>query len=56
MKTERVQNLILTIKDTLLCAMDLHHETAETIRPADVELHRRLIQQVSILHIDKVGR
>lgn len=51
LKTERVQNLIQTIKDTLMCAMDLHHETIENIQPADIELHRRLIQQVIDLNL-----
>lgn len=46
MSTERVQNLILTIKESLLCAMQLHYEDCDRIQPADVELHRRLIQQV----------
>lgn len=46
-KSERVQTLIQTIKDTLLCAMELHHENVEKIQPADIELHRRLIQQVT---------
>ncbi|EEZ99665.1 centriolar coiled-coil protein of 110 kDa [Tribolium castaneum] len=44
-RTEKVQGLIDTIKDALLCAIQLHN--AEVIEPADVELHRRLIQQVS---------
>lgn len=44
-RTEKVQSLIETIKDALLCALQLHH--TEVIEPADVELHRRLIQQVS---------
>ncbi|RZC36049.1 hypothetical protein BDFB_003411 [Asbolus verrucosus] len=44
-RTERVQSLIETIKDALLCAIQLHG--AEVIEEADVELHRRLIQQVS---------
>ncbi|KAJ3628847.1 hypothetical protein MTP99_013285 [Tenebrio molitor] len=44
-RTEKVQSLIETIKDALLCAIQLHG--AEVIEEADVELHRRLIQQVS---------
>ncbi|XP_044254483.1 centriolar coiled-coil protein of 110 kDa [Tribolium madens] len=44
-RTEKVQGLIDTIKDALLCAIQLHN--ADVIEPADVELHRRLIQQVS---------
>ncbi|XP_018336776.1 uncharacterized protein LOC108745170 [Agrilus planipennis] len=47
MKTERVQLLIQTIKDALLCAMELHTEPINRIRPADIDLHRRLIQQVT---------
>ncbi|KAF2897812.1 hypothetical protein ILUMI_08368 [Ignelater luminosus] len=46
-RTERVKNLIQTIQEALLCAMSLHTENSENIRPPDVELHRRLIQQVS---------
>lgn len=45
LKTEHIQNLIQTIKDALICALQLHK--AEQIDEADVELHRRLIQQVS---------
>ncbi|CAH1119685.1 unnamed protein product [Phaedon cochleariae] len=45
LKTERVQNLIETIKDALLCAIQLHN--AENIDESDVELHRRLMNQVS---------
>lgn len=46
LKTERVQSLINTIKDALICALQLH--TADNIDESDVELHRRLINQVSI--------
>nr|CAI5838053.1 unnamed protein product [Callosobruchus analis] len=45
LKTERVQSLIITIKDALMCALQLH--SADNINEADVELHRRLINQVS---------
>ncbi|KAF5290275.1 hypothetical protein FQR65_LT11608 [Abscondita terminalis] len=45
--TERVTNLIQTIRDALICAMSLHSETTDSIQPQDVELHRRLIQQIS---------
>lgn len=45
LRTEKVQSLIDTIKDALLCALQLH--TAENIDESDVELHRRLINQVS---------
>ncbi|CAH0546225.1 unnamed protein product [Brassicogethes aeneus] len=44
-RTDKVQGLIDTIKDTLLCALQLHN--AENIDEYDIELHRRLIQQVS---------
>ncbi|XP_063910731.1 uncharacterized protein LOC135127949 [Zophobas morio] len=44
-QTERVQSLIETIKDAILCAVQLHN--SDVIEEADVELHRRLIQQVS---------
>lgn len=46
MATERVRTLIETIKDALICAMQLHAETTENINESDVELHRRLVQQV----------
>lgn len=45
MKSFKVQELIQTIKDALLCAIELHK--SDIIEEADVELHRRLIQQVS---------
>lgn len=45
MRTERVQATVQTIKDALLCALQLHQDR-EGIRGADVDLHRRLIQQV----------
>lgn len=47
MRTERVQGLIQTIREALICAMQLHLENTENINESDVELHRRLIQQVS---------
>ncbi|KAK5639976.1 hypothetical protein RI129_010787 [Pyrocoelia pectoralis] len=46
-RTERVKILIQTIGDTLMCAMSLHSEQTDRIQPSDVELHRRLIQQIS---------
>ncbi|KAK4872435.1 hypothetical protein RN001_014464 [Aquatica leii] len=46
-RTERVKNLVQTIRDALLCAMSLHSEKNDSIQPPDVELHRRLIQQIS---------
>nr|XP_023018426.1 uncharacterized protein LOC111507363 [Leptinotarsa decemlineata]XP_023018427.1 uncharacterized protein LOC111507363 [Leptinotarsa decemlineata] len=45
LKTEKVQSLIETIKDALLCALQLH--SSDNIDESDVELHRRLINQVS---------
>lgn len=47
MATDKVRGLIQTIKDALICAMELHSESTENINASDVELHRRLIQQVS---------
>lgn len=47
MRTDRVQTLIQTIRDALICAMQLHSESSDNINESDVELHRRLIQQVS---------
>lgn len=46
-RTERVQDLINTIQDALVCAVQLHSENVDDINESDVELHRRLIQQVS---------
>ncbi|XP_069672704.1 uncharacterized protein Cp110 isoform X2 [Periplaneta americana] len=46
-RTARVQDLISTIRDTLLCAMQLNQECWPDITPEDVALHRRLIQQVT---------
>ncbi|XP_038220617.1 uncharacterized protein LOC119838644 isoform X2 [Zerene cesonia] len=46
MRTERVQSTVQTIKDALLCALQLHQDR-EGIRGADVDLHRRLIQQIT---------
>lgn len=48
MTTERVRSLIETIKDALVCAMQLHSESTDDINESDVELHRRLVQQVSV--------
>ncbi|XP_050306458.1 uncharacterized protein LOC126743410 [Anthonomus grandis grandis] len=44
-KTEKVQTLIATVKDVLMCALELHH--SDNIDEKDVELHRRLINQLS---------
>ncbi|XP_022813982.1 uncharacterized protein LOC111347842 isoform X2 [Spodoptera litura] len=46
MRTDRVQSTVQTIKDALLCALQLHQDR-EGIRGADVDLHRRLIQQIT---------
>ncbi|XP_053609203.1 uncharacterized protein Cp110 isoform X2 [Plodia interpunctella] len=46
MRTDRVQATVQTIKDALLCALQLHQDRAG-IRGADVDLHRRLIQQIT---------
>ncbi|XP_039753269.1 uncharacterized protein LOC120628740 isoform X2 [Pararge aegeria] len=46
MNTERVQATVQTIKDALMCALQLHQDR-EGIRGADVDLHRRLIQQIT---------
>lgn len=43
-KTEHVQSLIRTIKDTMSCAMSLHK--IPMITREDVDLHKRLIMQV----------
>lgn len=49
MRTDKVQGLIQMLKDAVVCAFELHQ--AEDFQPSDVELHRRLLQQV-IIHID----
>ncbi|XP_068633675.1 serine-rich adhesin for platelets isoform X2 [Battus philenor] len=46
MRTERVQSTVQTIRDALLCALQLHQDR-EGIRGADVDLHRRLLQQIT---------
>lgn len=45
--TERIQETVQTIRDALLCALTLHQDRGG-IRGPDVELHRRLIQQVTM--------
>ncbi|KAM7296010.1 uncharacterized protein ISCGN_021215 [Ixodes scapularis] len=50
MKTDRVQTIIQTIKDTLECALALHQEPhirCGTITSQDLELHQRLITQLT---------
>nr|XP_054924230.1 mucin-2-like isoform X2 [Dermacentor andersoni] len=50
MKTHRVQSIIQTIKDTLECALRLHgepHIRSGLVTPQDVELHQRLITQLT---------
>ncbi|KPJ15458.1 Centriolar coiled-coil protein of 110 kDa [Papilio machaon] len=46
LRTERVRATVQTIRDALLCALQLHQERAG-IRGPDVDLHRRLIQQIT---------
>ncbi|KAF7265895.1 hypothetical protein GWI33_020641 [Rhynchophorus ferrugineus] len=45
LKTDKVQDLIATVKEVLLCALELHN--SDNIDEKDVELHRRLINQLS---------
>ncbi|XP_034240316.1 uncharacterized protein LOC117644796 [Thrips palmi] len=47
LKTERVQNCITTIRDTIVCALQLQRECAPHVEPSDLQLHGRLIQQLS---------
>lgn len=50
MKTQRVQSIIQTIKDTLECALRLHgepHICSGLVTAQDVELHQRLITQLT---------
>lgn len=53
LRTVRVQSLIQTLKDTLICALQFHTETNNDdnieLDEADVELHQRLIQQVFVV-------
>ncbi|KAH1010914.1 uncharacterized protein LOC109539460 isoform X1 [Dendroctonus ponderosae] len=44
-RTDKVQTLIATVKEVLMCALELHH--SDNIDEKDVELHRRLINQLS---------
>ncbi|XP_041979323.1 uncharacterized protein LOC121733210 isoform X2 [Aricia agestis] len=46
MRTERVQTTVQTIRDTLVLALQLHQD-GRGIWGADVDLHRRLIQQIT---------
>jgi len=46
MNTDRVQGTIKTIRDTTLCLKELNQGTL-TILPSDVDLHRRLLQQLN---------
>lgn len=47
-KTVKVQNIVKTIKDTLLFILDIHFENPiENDSPADLKLKTHLIQQVS---------
>lgn len=44
--TDRVQSIIQTIRDTTTCLKELN-QGSMTILPSDVELHRRLLQQLN---------
>lgn len=44
--TDRVQSIIQTIRDTTMCLKELN-QGSMTILPSDVELHRRLLQQLN---------
>lgn len=44
--TDRVQSIIQTIRDTTTCLKELNQGNL-TILPSDVELHRRLLQQLN---------
>ncbi|XP_046633130.1 centriolar coiled-coil protein of 110 kDa-like [Daphnia pulicaria] len=46
MTTDRVQSIIQTIRDTTTCLKELN-QGSMTILPSDVELHRRLLQQLN---------
>jgi len=46
LRTARVQDLIVTIQDTVLCALKVHQDFWTSVTPEDVALHGRLIQQV----------
>ncbi|GLH02034.1 Centriolar coiled-coil protein of 110 kDa [Gryllus bimaculatus] len=47
LKTEHVQEIINTISESVQCALQLQRECPVDITPSDVELHRRLIQQLT---------
>ncbi|XP_039295127.1 uncharacterized protein LOC111049968 isoform X1 [Nilaparvata lugens] len=44
-RTRRVEQIVLSIKDSISCALKLHAE--ENLTQADIELHRRLIVQMT---------
>lgn len=44
MKTQKIKDLKVIIKEAVLCAWNLYGEQA--VSPADVQLHERIIQQV----------
>ncbi|XP_077298805.1 centriolar coiled coil protein 110kDa isoform X2 [Arctopsyche grandis] len=46
MRTEKVESIVQTVRDTLLCALQLHRDE-NGIQGADVDLHRRLLQQIT---------
>ncbi|CAH1399321.1 unnamed protein product, partial [Nezara viridula] len=45
MKTQKIKDLKVIIKEAVLCAWNLYGEQA--VSPADVQLHERIIQQVT---------
>lgn len=45
-RTMRVQNIVKTIRDTLLFVLDMHYEDNQNESAADIELKSHLIQQV----------
>ncbi len=54
MRTHKVQSLVASIRDTMATALQLHRESsmnnnsvAPSVSPQDVELHRRLLQQIN---------
>lgn len=49
-KTEKVQQIIKSITDSIKCAMNFEYNSQYPLLPADIELHKRLILQVIILN------
>ncbi|RZF38652.1 hypothetical protein LSTR_LSTR003458 [Laodelphax striatellus] len=44
-RTRRVEQIVLSIRDSISCALKLH--TEENLTPADIDLHGRLIAQMT---------